>query len=81
MRQAAIADGYPTGSSLRYTCRHQKPQKKHMTEVDTLIHARWLAPVEPVATVYEHHSLVIQEGRILDILPTDQAISTYNADI
>ena len=81
MRQSAVADGYPTGSSLRYTCRYQKPQNNHMTEVDTLIHARWLAPVEPATTVYEHHSLVIQEGRILDILPTDQATSTYNADI
>ncbi len=52
-----------------------------MTTVETLIHCRWLAPVEPVATVYEHHSLAIQEGRILDILPTEQAHSTYTADV
>jgi 5-methylthioadenosine/S-adenosylhomocysteine deaminase len=52
-----------------------------MTKIDTLIHCRWLAPVEPATTIYEHYSLAIQEGRILDILPTDQANSTYNADI
>ena len=52
-----------------------------MTKVDTLIHCRWLAPVEPATTIYEHYSLAIQKGRILDILPTDQANSTYNADI
>ena len=52
-----------------------------MINVDTLIHCRWLAPVEPTTTVFEHHSLAIQEGRILDILPTEQAHSTYNADI
>jgi 5-methylthioadenosine/S-adenosylhomocysteine deaminase len=52
-----------------------------MINVDTLIHCRWLAPVEPATTVLEHHSLAIQEGRILDILPVEQAHSTYNADI
>jgi len=52
-----------------------------MTEVDTLIHSRWIAPVEPAATLHEHYSLVVQEGRILDILPTDQAHTLYNADV
>jgi 5-methylthioadenosine/S-adenosylhomocysteine deaminase len=81
MSHPAAANSYPPGAGLRYTPRQQKLQNNHMTNVDTLIHARWLAPVEPATTVYEHHSLVIQEGRILDILPTDQATSTYNADI
>ena len=52
-----------------------------MIKVDTLIHGRWLAPVEPATTVHEHHSMAIQEGRILDILPTDQAHTQYTADI
>ncbi|HAJ92188.1 MAG TPA: TRZ/ATZ family hydrolase [Gammaproteobacteria bacterium] len=52
-----------------------------MITVDTLIHCRWLAPVEPATVVYEHHSLAIQEGRILDILPTEQAHTIYTADI
>ena len=52
-----------------------------MIKVDTLIHGRWLAPVEPATTVHEHHSMAIQEGRILDILSTDQAHTQYTADI
>jgi 5-methylthioadenosine/S-adenosylhomocysteine deaminase len=51
-----------------------------MSNVDTLIHCRWIAPVEPAVTVYEHHSLAIQEGRILDILPTARVHARYSAD-
>ena len=52
-----------------------------MTAVDTLIHSRWIAPVEPAATLLEHHSVAIHEGRILAILPTAQALTTYSANI
>jgi 5-methylthioadenosine/S-adenosylhomocysteine deaminase len=52
-----------------------------MTAVDTVIHSRWIAPVEPAATVLEHHSVVIHEGRILDILPTRQARDSYTATV
>jgi 5-methylthioadenosine/S-adenosylhomocysteine deaminase len=51
-----------------------------MNSVDTLIHSRWIAPVEPESALYEQHSLVINEGRILDLLPSDQARSLYTAD-
>ena len=50
-----------------------------MQTIDTLIHSRWIVPVEPDGTVYEHHSLAIRQGRILDILPTDQARNLYAA--
>ena len=49
-----------------------------MQTIDTLIHSRWIAPVEPDNTVYEHHSLAIRQGRILEILPTDQARNKYD---
>ncbi|MGB5178380.1 MAG: TRZ/ATZ family hydrolase [Gammaproteobacteria bacterium] len=52
-----------------------------MTAVDTLIHSRWIAPVEPAATLLEHHSVAIHEGRIQAILPTEQALSSYTASI
>ncbi len=52
-----------------------------MTAVDTLIHSRWIAPVEPAATLLEHHSVAIHEGRILGILPTEQALTSYTACI
>lgn len=45
--------------------------------VDTLIHARWIIPVEPANVTYDHHSLVINEGRIIDLLPTADAKQKY----
>ena len=47
--------------------------------VDTLIHARWIIPVEPESVTYEHHSLVIHEGKIIDLLPTETALAIYTA--
>jgi 5-methylthioadenosine/S-adenosylhomocysteine deaminase len=47
--------------------------------VDTLIHAGWIIPVEPAKVTYPNHSLVINAGRILDILPTEQALQRYQA--
>lgn len=50
-----------------------------MQEIDHLIHARWIIPVEPENTVLEHHAIAIQEGRILEILPQDSANAKYNS--
>jgi len=52
-----------------------------MQTIDSLIHARWIVPVEPDATIYEHHSLAINEGRILEILPEQQARDSYRATV
>ncbi len=51
-----------------------------MTHIDSLIHARWIIPVQPDGTVLEHHSLALQDGRILDILPQREARSRYQTD-
>ena len=48
-----------------------------MQHVDTIIHARWIIPVEPDQTTYDNHSLVIQHGQILDILPTGRCQKKY----
>jgi 5-methylthioadenosine/S-adenosylhomocysteine deaminase len=48
-----------------------------MIVVDTLIHARWIIPVEPESVTYEHHTLVINSGRIIDLLPTELAKQKY----
>jgi len=45
--------------------------------VDTLIHARWIIPVEPESVTYEHHTLVINKGKIIDLLPTPEAKRKY----
>ncbi len=50
-----------------------------MKEIDTLLHARWVVPVEPDATVREHHSVAIHDGRILAVLPTREAQARYRA--
>ncbi|RDH89989.1 MAG: TRZ/ATZ family hydrolase [endosymbiont of Seepiophila jonesi] len=47
--------------------------------VDTLIHAQWIIPVVPENLVLENHSLAIEGGRILDILPTLEAREKYLA--
>lgn len=52
-----------------------------MKAADSLLHCRWIAPVEPARVLLDHHSLVVHEGRILDILPSEQARERYAADI
>lgn len=50
-----------------------------MQNVDLLIHARWLIPVEPEGVVYEHHSLAVDNGRIVAVMPTAEAAQRYQA--
>jgi 5-methylthioadenosine/S-adenosylhomocysteine deaminase len=47
--------------------------------IDALIHARWIIPIEPAATVLEHHALAIHDGRILEILDSSLANKKYTA--
>ena len=47
--------------------------------VDTLLHARWVIPVEPERACLEHHSVAIAAGRIVDILPSAAARARYTA--
>ncbi|NMG63512.1 TRZ/ATZ family hydrolase [Azoarcus indigens] len=46
---------------------------------DLLIHARWIVPVEPADLVLEQHSIAINDGRILALLPQQQARQRYLA--
>jgi 5-methylthioadenosine/S-adenosylhomocysteine deaminase len=48
-----------------------------MLNIDTLINARWIIPLAPDDRVLEHHSLAIQGGDILDLLPTEHALEKY----
>lgn len=50
-----------------------------MEHVDTLLHGRWVIPVEPHNTILEHHSIAIRDGRIVDVLPQAQARGRYRA--
>ncbi len=51
-----------------------------MQHVDTLIHARWIIPVEPDNTVLEQHSLAIAGGDIVALLPSGAAREQFSAD-
>ncbi len=51
-----------------------------MQSVDTLLHARWIIPVEPDNVVLEHHSIAISDGRILALLPSAEARGRYRAE-
>lgn len=47
-------------------------------QAELLIHARWLAPVEP-AEVLEHHAVAVGDGRILAVLPSEEAEASVKA--
>ncbi len=49
-------------------------------QIDLLIAPRWLVSVVPRRQVLEKHAIAVQDGRILDILPHEQALQSYNPD-
>ena len=51
-----------------------------MQTIDTLIHAHWVLPIEPAETVLKHHSVAIDGGLIVEILPTEQDRQHYQAN-
>jgi len=50
-----------------------------MQEIDTLINARWVIPVEPEGAVLEHHSVAVSGGKIVAVLPTREAAARFDA--
>ncbi len=50
-----------------------------MQHVDTIIDAGWIIPVEPANTVLEKHSLVINNGHIIDLLPSQKVANRYTS--
>lgn len=49
-----------------------------MQNIDLLINARWVIPIEPDNTVLDQHSVVIHDGKILEVLPSIEATKKYN---
>ena len=47
--------------------------------IDTIIHAAMMLPVVPRNTLLHDHCLVIDQGKILDILPKDSCFERYAA--
>lgn len=52
-----------------------------MSHVELLIHASWVIPIEPADTILENHAIAIQDGKIVDILPSDLANRSYEAEL
>lgn len=46
-------------------------------QIDTLILARWIIPVEPEGLALENHALAIRAGRIVELLPAAEALTKY----
>src|SRR3982750_3408463 len=48
-----------------------------MPNVDQLLEARWVIPVEPVGAILEHHAVALAGDTIAEILPIDAARAKY----
>lgn len=51
-----------------------------MTNVEQIINAQWILPIEPADTCLENHSIVIDQGKVKKILPQNEAKSHYNSE-
>jgi len=50
-----------------------------MRHVDSILRARWIIPVDSTEQVLEHHAIILDCGKILDIIPTQDVNSLYTA--
>jgi 5-methylthioadenosine/S-adenosylhomocysteine deaminase len=46
-------------------------------QVDTLIEAGWVVPVEPEGVILKGHAVAIRNGRIKAVLPIEEARSRF----
>jgi len=52
-----------------------------MKNIDTLLHARWVVPVDNKHRYLDHHCIAIHEERIIEILPSSEASKKYTASV
>lgn len=50
-----------------------------MQTIDTLIHARWVIPVDPHGVVLNDHAVAVDQGRIVEVLASSQAKEKFRA--
>ena len=48
--------------------------------VDLIINCRWLIPIIPENQIMERHAIIVKAGRILEILPSEDATDKYIAN-
>lgn len=56
--------------------RHAAPEHAP-TEVDLLLQPEWIIPIEPTGITLSGHSLAIRDGRIVALLPNDEAAKRF----
>ena len=52
-----------------------------MEKIDSLLHARWIIPVTDGDPILTDHSIAIDDGRILELLPSSEARTKYAAQV
>jgi 5-methylthioadenosine/S-adenosylhomocysteine deaminase len=52
-----------------------------MKNIDTLLHARWVIPVDNTNRYLANHCIAIHDDKILEILPCDDAREKYSASV
>jgi 5-methylthioadenosine/S-adenosylhomocysteine deaminase len=52
-----------------------------MQHCDSLIASSWCVPVEPPGSVLEDHAVAVVDGRIVAVLPIDEARETYQPSV
>ena len=52
-----------------------------MENVDQIIRARWVLPVNPHDTVLEHHAVALRDGRIVAVVPADRLAGAFRAPL
>lgn len=50
-----------------------------MEPVDTLVRARWVLPMEPDGRALDDHAVAIRAGRIVAVLPEEEAAARFDA--
>ncbi len=50
-----------------------------MQDVDLLIEASWVLPIEPAGALLENHAVAVDSGRIVDIVAGDEADNRFRA--
>lgn len=51
------------------------------SKVDSIIHPTWIISVDAQNTVHHDYSIAIHDGRIHDLLPKQELLSKYSADV
>jgi 5-methylthioadenosine/S-adenosylhomocysteine deaminase len=55
-------------------------ERTALERIDTLIHARWVLPIEPAGLVLERHAVALRDGRIVALLPSAEADARFAAE-